>query len=55
MKIKFNLNKFAKLDNIDNYPLGLVYELNEIYDDYLRDSKGVDVDFPDFEFGNNAK
>lgn len=54
MQLKFSLNKFAKLDNIENYTLDIVYKLQEEYNNYLEKTKGIDVDFPEFEFNKGG-
>lgn len=49
-QLKFSLNKFAKIDNIDDYSLPFVNQMKELYDKYIKDSEGVDIDFPEFKF-----
>jgi hypothetical protein len=53
MRIKLNLNKFSKFNSIENYTLRSIYEMMEVYDKYLKDSKGVDADYPEFKFNSS--
>ena len=55
MGIKFYLNKFARLDNLEGYSLGTVLELNKEYNKFLEDSGGLDPDFPGIDFGGQGK
>ena len=48
---KFYLNKFAKVDNIENYTLKAIRELQKCYEDYLESTEGTDPDFPMMTFG----
>ena len=51
MALKFYLNKYAKVDNIENYTLGTLKILQGEYQRFLEQSDGVDPDFPMFNFG----
>lgn len=51
MALKFYLNKYAKVDNIENYTLGTLKVLQGEYQKFLEQSDGVDPDFPMFNFG----
>lgn len=53
MKIKFNLNKYCKLDNIEKYSMDTIREMQKVYEEYLKDTDGVDIDFPGFKFNQN--
>jgi hypothetical protein len=53
MDLKFYLNKYAKIDNIENYTLSTLKILKENYLKFLEDSGGIDPDFPNFSFGGN--
>lgn len=53
MKIKFNLNKYCKLDNIENYSMDTIRTMQEVYEEYLKDTDGVDIDFPGFTFNKS--
>lgn len=55
MALKFYLNKFAKVDNIENYTLSTVKELQKEYSSFLENCDGVDPDFPMFDFGGKGK
>jgi len=55
MNLKFYLNKFLKVDNIENYTLKFIYELRLAYDDFLESTKGSDPDFPMVDFGDKGK
>ena len=50
MQLKFYLNKFLKVDNIENYTLGTLKELENIYEDFKNDTGGLDPDFPGISF-----
>ncbi len=51
MGLKFYLNKYAKVDNIENYSLTALKILRDEYMNFLESSDGVDPDFPMFNFG----
>ena len=55
MDLKFFLNKFAKVDNIEGYTLKSILALKDRYEDYIESSDGQDPDFPLVNFGNNGK
>lgn len=55
MALKFYLNKFAKVDNIENYTLGTIKKLQEEYIKFIESCDGVDPDFPLFNFGSKGK
>lgn len=55
MALKFYLNKFLKVDNIENYTLDTLQKLKDYYDEFLEDSEGVDPDFPLMSFGNKGQ
>ncbi len=50
MQLKFYLNKFLKVDNIENYTLGTLKKLEEVYDDFKEKTNGIDPDFPEISF-----
>ena len=54
MALKFYLNKFLKVDNIEEYSLPVLKELKEQYDNFLEESEGTDPDFPLMSFGNKG-
>lgn len=54
MGLKFYLNKYAKVDNIENYTLKTLKILQEEYMSFLEKSDGVDPDFPMFTFGGKG-
>lgn len=54
MDLKFYLNKFAKIDNIENYTYSTVKSLEKAYSDYLDKSGGQDPDFPMITFGGHG-
>lgn len=54
MDLKFYLNKFLKVDNIEHYTLDSLYKLKKIYDDFLDKSEGVDPDFPGMILGDHG-
>ena len=51
MALKFYLNKYVKVDNIENYTVGTLKILQGEYAKFLEESGGVDPDFPMFSFG----
>lgn len=53
MDLKFYLNKFAKVDNIENYTLKALKALQKVYTDYLEKTDGTDPDFPMMTLGGN--
>ena len=55
MDLKFYLNKFLKVDNIENYTLKTLIKLRECYEAFLENSDGVDPDFPTLNFGKKGK
>jgi hypothetical protein len=55
MQLKFYLNKFLKVDNIEYYTLGTLKELQKVYDEFKESSEGIDPDFPGINFGNKGK
>ena len=54
MDLKFYLNKFAKVDNIENYTLKSIRELQKCYETYLDKTEGTDPDFPMTTFGGKG-
>jgi len=54
MGMKFYLNKFAKVDNLENYTWGTVLLLNKEYTDFLEKTEGTDPDFPGIDFTGGA-
>ena len=54
MDLKFYLNKFIKVDGIENYTLKSLRELQKRYEDYLEKTEGSDPDFPMMTFGGKA-
>lgn len=54
MGLKFYLNKYAKVDNIENYSLNTLKTLQSEYMKFLDESGGVDPDFPMFNFGGKS-
>lgn len=53
MELKFYLNKFLKVDNIEGYTLATLDELRKAYDKFL-DKSGFDPDFPMLSLGNDG-
>lgn len=52
MDLKFYLNKFLKVDNIEGYTMEFLNELKKAYNNFLDESKGTDPDFPLMTFGD---
>ena len=55
MELKFYLNKFCKVDNIENYTLNSLMTIREKYSEFLDSSEGYDPDFPMSNFGDGKK
>ena len=55
MDLKFYLNKFVKVDNIEHYTLKTLLTLKKSYEDYLDKSEGFDPDFPSVNFNNKGQ
>jgi len=55
MDLKFYLNKFLKVDNIEEYTLATLYKLRKVYDDFLDKSEGLDPDFPTLTIGDHGE
>lgn len=55
MDLKFYLNKFLKVDNIEKYTLKTLITLRSRYEDFLEQSEGNDPDFPAINFGSKGK
>lgn len=54
MELKFYLNKFLKVDNIEGYTLGALEELKKSYDKFIEKS-GFDPDFPMLALGSGVE
>lgn len=54
MDLKFYLNKFLKVDRIEDYTLKTLVKLREVYEDFLQRSEGLDPDFPMLNFGQKG-
>ncbi len=50
MDLKFYLNKFLKVDNIEGYTIGALEELKKSYDRFIEKA-GFDPDFPMLSLG----
>ena len=55
MGLKFYLNKFAKIDNIEQYTYRNVLALYDAYQKFLENSDGKDPDFPMLQLGEGGK
>ena len=55
MDLKFYLNKFLKVDNIEYYTLDTLKKLRSVYDKYVENSEGIDPDFPNMVIGDHSK
>ena len=53
MDLKFYLNKFLKVDNIEGYTIGALEELRKSYDRFIEKS-GFDPDFPMLSLGDGS-
>lgn len=51
MELKFYLNKFLKVDNIENYTLSALEELRRVYERFTDKTEGFDPDFPMMSVG----
>lgn len=54
MDLKLYLNKFLKVDNIEQYSMKFLLALKESYDRFLEKGEGKDPDFPLMTFGDKA-
>ena len=54
MDLKFYLNKFLKVDNIEQYTMKYLNQLKKCYDEFLEKSQGQDPDFPMINFGDSS-
>lgn len=50
MQLKFYLNKFLKVDNIEHYTLGALKKLEDTYEEFKQKTDGIDPDFPSITF-----
>lgn len=50
MDLKFYLNKFLKVDRVEDYTLNTLVELKGIYERFLGSTGGLDPDFPGIDF-----
>lgn len=55
MDLKFYLNKFCKADNIECYYLDALINLRDTYENYLKNTDGLDPDFPGINFGGKGE
>jgi hypothetical protein len=51
MDLKFYLNKFVKIDNIEGYTLSSLRTIEENYSAFMEKTDGLDPDFPTIDFG----
>jgi hypothetical protein len=49
MNQKFYLSKYIGASNIESYTLNNIEKLFESYKEYLKTTKGKDIEFPGFE------
>lgn len=54
MQLKLYLNKFLKVDNIENYTLNELKDLEDAYEDFKEKTEGIDPDFPGITFKTNG-
>ena len=55
MELKFYLNKFLKVDNIEGYTLKALQELKKVYDKFTDKTEGFDPDFPMMSVGGKKE
>ena len=55
MDLKFYLNKFLKVDRVEDYTLKTLVKLREVYEDFLQRTEGIDPDFPMLNFGQTGQ
>lgn len=55
MDLKFYLNKFAKVGEIEHYSLKTLLELRKTYDNFMEKTEGHDPDFPESDFSGGKK
>lgn len=54
MDLKLYLNKFLKVDNIEQYSMKSLLALKDSYNKFLEKSEGKDPDFPLMTFSDKA-
>ena len=55
MDLKFYLNKFIKIDQIEHYTLSSLFKLKDIYNEFMEKTEGLDPDFPMIDFGEKGQ
>ena len=55
MDLKFYLNKFAKIDRVEDYTLKALFEIKKTYESFLDKTEGHDPDFPETDFSGGKK
>lgn len=55
MDLKFYLNKFVKVDNIEGYTLSSLRTIEDNYSTFMEKTEGLDPDFPTIDFGGKSK
>ena len=55
MGLKLYLNKFLKIDNIEQYSYPELITIKNEYKKMLDESEGIDPDFPSYGFGGGGK
>ena len=55
MGLKLYLNKFLKIDNIEQYSYPELITIKKEYSKLLEESEGIDPDFPSYVFGGGGK
>ncbi len=55
MDLKFYLNKFIKIDNIEGYTLSSLKAIEDNYAAFMEKTEGLDPDFPSIDFGGKTK
>jgi hypothetical protein len=47
--MKLYLGKYAKMTNLESYTMNSLYELWNVYKEYLKGNKFKDIDYPEFD------
>lgn len=53
MNLKFYLNKFVKVQNVEDYTMKALFSLKDSYDKFLEETEGMDPDFPNLSMNGN--
>lgn len=55
MDLKFYLNKFVRLEGVENYTINTLMEAKKCYEKFIEKTNGFDPDFPETDFSGGKK